>query len=186
MALTREIVVRLEQPGQLFIANDISPLSPRYTEYTAQPAMQTVRDLLLMRPPASETTIDVVVMLPPEQITDGLDAQLTEAARRWIRVQNALEGEETGAGTAVARRMLLVGSVMFVLVQALAIWISARADTTGRTLPSALAEALSVASWVMLWFPVQAFTVEAWRSMIRRRRIRAMERLVVRVEADDS
>jgi hypothetical protein len=51
-------------------------------------------------------------------------------------------------------------------------------------LVDAVGEGLSVASWVMLWFPVQMFTVEVWRSSIRRRRSRILERITVEVVAD--
>ncbi len=38
----------------------------------------------------------------------------------------------------------------------------------------------------MLWFPVQTFTVEVWRSNIRRRRMDVIERMTVTVFAQDS
>jgi hypothetical protein len=48
----------------------------------------------------------------------------------------------------------------------------------------AVGEGLSVTSWVMLWFPVQLVTMEVWRSSIRRRRMRIIERMTVEVEED--
>ena len=50
----------------------------------------------------------------------------------------------------------------------------------------ALGEGLGVASWVMLWFPVQTFTVEVWRSNIRRRRMDVIERMTVAVFAQET
>ena len=55
MANRRTIVVRLQRPEQLFEADDVSPMSADYTEFTAQPAMDTVRDVLLMRMPPKDT-----------------------------------------------------------------------------------------------------------------------------------
>ena len=42
-------------------------------------------------------------------------------------------------------------------------------------------EGLSVASWVMLWFPLQMATMEVWQAILRRRRMRVIERVRVRV-----
>ena len=54
-------------------------------------------------------------------------------------------------------------------------------EETSDLVLAAVAEALGVISWVMLWFPVQMFTMESWRASIRRRRMNALERLTVTV-----
>lgn len=42
-----QLRVRLDHPGQLFKADDILPTDTRYTEYIAQPAIDTVCGELL-------------------------------------------------------------------------------------------------------------------------------------------
>lgn len=62
MPRLRQFVLQLDRPEQLFEADPISPMSARYTEYTAQPAMDTIRDLLLMRMPPRDTAVQIDVI----------------------------------------------------------------------------------------------------------------------------
>lgn len=181
MPRLRQFVVHLDRPEQLFEADPISPTSPAYTEYTAQPAMDTVRDLLLMRMPPKDTDVRIDVVLPPTQIRPGLDDELTAAVRRWVRVQNTIDVETTEAGGAVARRLFVVGVFAFFVLQITSIWVRNQADSFDSYVVDSLGEGLSVASWVMLWFPLQMATMEVWRAIVRRRRMRVIERVRVRV-----
>jgi hypothetical protein len=185
MARVRQIVVRLERPEQLFTADPVSPTSPRYSEYTAQPAMETVRELLIMRMPSKQSEVELHVILPPDQVRDGLAAELTQAVRRWIKVQNTLDVELASAGGAVGRRLFILGFVAFFLLQLASITVKKLGDASDDYFIDALGEGLGVASWVMLWFPVQTFTVEVWRSNIRRRRMDVIERMNVAVFAQE-
>ena len=186
MARVRQIVVRLERPEQLFTADPVSPTSPRYSEYTAQPAMETVRELLIMRMPSKQSEVELHVILPPDQVRDGLAAELTQAVRRWIKVQNTLDVELVSAGGAVGRRLFILGFVAFFLLQLASITVKKLGDASDDYFIDALGEGLGVASWVMLWFPVQTFTVEVWRSNIRRRRMDVIERMTVAVFAQET
>ena len=186
MPTTRQIVVRLERPEQLFAADQVSPMTSAYTEFTAQPAMDTVRDLLLMRTPDRHAEIELLLILPQSQVHSGLDAELTEAVRRWVRVQNLMDVEQTGAGGAIGRRLFLLGVSAFLVLQTTAIFVKKLGDGWENDLASAIGEGLSVTSWVMLWFPVQIFTMEAWRNSIRRRRAEVIERMTVRVQASNA
>ena len=56
-------------------------------------------------------------------------------------------------------------------------------DVDGYALDS-IGEGLSVASWVMLWFPIQTFTMEVWQAILRRRRMAVVERVTVEVVAE--
>ena len=178
----REIIVRLSRPEQLFVADPVDPWSAQYTEYTAQPAMVTVRDILMARMPRSNQQVNLVVMLPTSLCHDGLASELTEAVRRWVRVQNLIDVDTTGADGAVGRRLFVVCSLVFMSLQMLSILVKNIGADFDDYLIDAVGEGLSVASWVILWVPVQLFTVEAWRSAIRRRRSRVIERINVRVE----
>lgn len=177
---TRRIVIHLDEPAQLFTAKPPPPTSPHYTEFTAQPAMETVREILLMRLPRKHTNVEIDLVLPAKQLHPGLDEELTTAVRRWVRVQNRMQGEATEAEGVIGRRLFVVGVLAFLALQALSILVKKYGDFWNDYLVDALGEGLSVTSWVMLWFPVQIFTVEAWRSSIRRRRLRILERVTVR------
>jgi len=179
----REIFVELSHPKQLFIAEQISPISSAYSEYTAQPAMDTVRDLLLYKQPHKGQEIELVVVLPADQITPHLQDELTIAVRRWVRVQNLIDVDSTEAGGAIGRRLLVLGVLAFMVMQLTSIVVKNSGDESDEYLIEAIGEGLSVTSWVLLWFPVQLITMEVWKSSIRRNRMKVIERLTVRVEA---
>ncbi len=181
--MRRQITIRLQTPVQLFQALPVSPTSPDYTEYTAQPAMVTVRDLLLRRVPRRDDAIVLTVVLPDSELRPGLDADLTEAVRRWVRVENTIDVDATAAGGAVGRRLFVIGVAIFLVLQTAAIYLRQVGDSLDNDLIDAVAEGMSVTSWVMLWFPVQTFTMEVWRAGIRRRRAAVLERMTVQVLA---
>jgi len=181
MPSTRTIVVRLRRPEQLFATDPVHPSSPEYSEFTAQPAMDTVRDMLLMRMPRKADDIELEVVLPNDQVRAGLAAELTDAVRRWVKVQNRMDVESTEADGSIGRRLFVLGFMAFMALQILSIWVRKLGDDTNDMLLAAIAEALGVISWVMLWFPVQMFTMQVWSVSIKRGRMRAMERMTVKV-----
>jgi hypothetical protein len=179
----REITVRLNRPEQLFTADRITPGSPDYTEFTAQPAMDTVRDMLIARMPRHHSEIRLIVLLPETHIRPGLSEELSEAVRRWVRVQNIIDVDTTGAGGAIGRRLFVICMGVFMVLQTVSILVKKLGDGLDNYLIDAVGEGLSVASWVILWFPVQLFTVEVWRSRLRRRRTQVIDRITVTVQA---
>lgn len=179
---TRQIIVSLQKPEQLFTADPVLPTSVNYTEYTAQPALDTVRDMLLARQPARTTTIELVVRLPASQMYDGIHDHLRTAVRRWLRVQNVMDVDSTHAGGAVGRRLLALGILSFLVFQLTSIFVRRAGSGDDEYLFDAVGEGLSVTSWVMLWFPIQLVTMEVWRASIRRRRMSIIERMEVFVE----
>ena len=74
----------------------------------------------------------------------------------------------------------------FLLLQTTSIIVKQFGDGWENDIVTAVGEGLSVTSWVMLWFPVQIFTMEAWRNSIRRRRANVIERMTVRVQASNA
>ncbi|MBM3669268.1 MAG: hypothetical protein FJW97_04530 [Actinobacteria bacterium] len=175
------IAFELTHPSQLFKADDISPTSPLYSEFTAQPAMDTVRDMLLRRQPRGTADVELAVTLPADQIRPGLEEALTVAIRRWVRVQNIIDLDSTEAGGAIGRRLLPLGILAFFLFQFASILIKNNADPSDEYLVDVVGEGLSITSWVLLWFPVQLMTMEVWRSAVKRRRMRVLDRISLRL-----
>lgn len=179
------ITVQLSTPHQLFETDHVTPFSPLYTEFTAQPAMETVRDMLLRHQPRRSKSVELLLILPADQIRVGLDELLTQAVRRWVRAQNMMDIDSTEAGGAIGRRLLPLGVLAFLLFQFASVLVRNSAIPGDEYLIDVLAEGLSITSWVLLWFPVQLTTMDVWRAMIRRRRMKIMERMTVRVEPED-
>lgn len=179
----RVLTIALDHPGQLFIADPVSPMTDAYTPYTAQAALDTVRDELLRKAPAGDGDITLVLCLPADQLSPDLDDELTTAVRRWVRVQNVIDVDATDASGAIGRRLFWAGLASFFVLQFLSITVEHWASLLDDDAIQAVGEGLSVTSWVMLWVPVQIFTVEVWRAKIRRRRMRSLERIIVTVVA---
>ena len=78
----------------------------------------------------------------------------------------------------------LFGVIAFFILQVTSIWVRQKANDHDGYLVDSLGEGLSVASWVMLWFPLQLATMEVWRAVLRRRRMRVIERVSVNVLPD--
>ncbi|MEI8262078.1 MAG: hypothetical protein WCG77_11335, partial [Actinomycetes bacterium] len=66
-----QLTVRLQSAEQLFEVVALNPTSPDYTEFTAQPAMETVRDLLLLRQPRKTDEVELLLLLPASHIRPG-------------------------------------------------------------------------------------------------------------------
>ena len=90
-----------------------------------------------------------------------------------------MDVESTEADGAIGRRLFVFGVIAFLILQTLSQFVAHLGGRYDDLVVDAVAEGLNVTSWVMLWFPVQLFTVQAWRASIRRRRMRIMERLTV-------
>lgn len=181
MGAPRRIDIRLQRPEQLFSADPVSPMSPDYTEYTAQPALDTVRDLVMRRSPGRADDVTLVVSLPPAAVHEGLAAELEAGVRRWLTVQNRIDIDLSDANGAVGRRLFWAGLASFLVLQFLRLTLVRWSGPIDDEVVEAVSEGLSVTSWVMLWVPVQIFTVEVWRDRIRRKRMRALERMRVEV-----
>lgn len=177
----RTVTVPLTHPNQLFAAAGVSPSSPEYSEFTAQPAMETVRDELLAHMPTSHTEVVLEVVLPTSHVHPDLDIELTDAVRRWLRVQNTLDGDTATAMTSLATPLIIPFAIAFLALQVLSMKVRGVGNDLNDFLIDAIGEGLSVSSWVLLWFLVQNATVDAFRSRVRRKRMRTIERMTVRV-----
>ena len=148
--------------------------------------MDTVRDMLLRRQPRGTADVELVVTLPADQFRPGLEEGLAVAIRRWVKVLNVIDLDSTEAGGAIGRRLLPLGIVAFCLFQFASILVKNNADPSDEYLVDVVGEGLSITSWVLLWFPVQLMTMEVWRSGVKRRRMRVLDRISLRlVSAED-
>lgn len=169
----RTFTVRLRSPHQLFRTSAVDPMSPEYSEFTAVPALDTIRELVIASP-TRHHRIRLVLELPASEVTPGLADELTVAIDRYLDVATALDTDAARASGPISRRLLLLSAGAFMVVQLTAIWVRNVGDATGADLLQALGEGLTVASWVLLWVPIQLLTVESWRSRLRSRRLAAL------------
>lgn len=178
-----QLRVRLDHPGQLFKADDISPTDPRYTEYTAQPALDTVREELLIKTLPKDQPVELLLEVPEEHIHPTTETQLNEAVHRYLFVESKLDQESFQSRGPVFRRLLVVSVIVFFAIQVIAITVKNLTNAEDYYITDSLSEGLAVTSWVILWVPVQFLTVDAWQRNLRRRRLRAINRMQVRVVA---
>ncbi|MCF8531007.1 MAG: hypothetical protein K9G05_07440 [Candidatus Nanopelagicales bacterium] len=178
-----QLRVQLDHPGQLFTADDIPPTDPRYTEYTAQPALDTVREELLIKTLPKNQPVELLLELPAEHIHPSTETQLNEAVHRYLQVENKLDQESFASRGPVFRRLLLVSVSVFFGIQMVAITIKNLTNADDYYVTDSISEGLAVTSWVILWVPVQFLTVDAWQRNLRRRRLRTINRMRVRLVA---
>ncbi len=176
-----QLRVRLDHPGQLFKADDISPSDPRYTEYTAQPALDTVREELLIKTLPKNQPVELLLELPAEHIHPSTEAQLNEAVHRYLQVENKLDQESFQSRGPVVRRLLVVSLAVFFAIQMVSITIKNLTNSDDYYVTDSISEGLAVTSWVILWVPVQFLTVDAWQRSLRRRRLGTINRMQVRL-----
>ena len=176
-----QLRVRLDHPGQLFKADDISPTDPRYTEYTAQPALDTVREELLIKTLPKNQPVELLLELPAEHIHPSTEAQLNEAVHRYLQVENKLDQESFQSRGPVVRRLLVVSIAVFFSIQMVSITIKNLTNSDDYYVTDSISEGLAVTSWVILWVPVQFLTVDAWQRSLRRRRLGTINRMQVRL-----
>lgn len=173
------IDISLRDPTQLFTCIEVDPRSTDYDEYAVQPAIESIRDVLIADPPPSDGSIELRISLPRNSITPGLDAELTDAVRRWAGVELVVEARRSGATWAGARRMTAAVIALFLLVQLVTLAIQRAATALDNDIVAALAEGVSVVGWVLLWFPIDSYLMERSRRATRGRLAAAFDRLVV-------
>jgi len=179
------IEISLRDPAQLFTTIEVDPRSTDYGEYAVRPAIESVRDALVVDPPSGDGSIELRISLPRASITPGLDAELTAAVRRWADVELEVDARRSGATWARARRMTVAVVALFLLVQLVTLAIRRAATAVDNDIVAALAEGVSVVGWVLLWFPIDSYLVERSRRSTRGRLSAAFGRLVVRTQPID-
>jgi hypothetical protein len=152
-----DLVVRVGEIRDLFVAPDTDPLAQNEGEVMGEPALRRVaRKLMAARKMSGGHKL--VVLLPEEKIEPGL----TECAGKALVRYCGLKLEDNEAELRLMRReagRLLLRGVLILLV-CVAVSSVFRSETITFLPPivsSALGEGFNVIGWVMLWRPVETY-----------------------------
>ena len=148
--------------------------------------MQILLDEMQARSP--DVPIHLTLYLPGDQITPDLEALATDAIRRYCEFQIGIHEREIYSTRFNGRhdfRVGLVGMAIFLFLSAICYAVVSNASNyliIG--LAAVLATFFSVASWVIIWGPVDTL-VYGWRPVRRQARLYrsiAAAQLTIRAE----
>ena len=152
-----DLVVRVGEIRDLFVAPDTDPLAQNEGEVMGEPALLRVARKL-MADGGMSGAHTLLVLLPEDKIEPGL----VERARKALVRYCALKLEDNDAQLRLMRReagrLLLRG--MLILLVCVGVSSVFRSETVTFLPPlvnNALGEGFNVIGWVMLWRPVETY-----------------------------
>lgn len=178
-----DLTIRLQDPRQLFEALPVDPMTDDYTAFTAQPALVTLHDRMLRQKSRPNVQATLTVVLPDHQIRPDLAEDLTEAVHRWAKVRSELDERALQVEVQMGKRQALVHVVLFLLLQATAIVLRQSFAQLDEPFLESIAEGVSIASWVLLWFPIDVVLGGIWGARSSRAASRALANMSVKIVA---
>ena len=151
------IVLRVATVDQIFNPPDANPFSSNEDDALGEAALERAVVRLQVRPLRDSANIPLVVVLPPDQITDGLQPQLSAAIQRYCaariednRLQIHLSRMRNAIGMVVVTLIVLAAVLLAYLLLAT---VLADAPDVVRGMITA---SVSIFAWVILWDPLEA------------------------------
>jgi len=152
-----DLVVRVGEIRDLFVAPDTDPLAQNEGEVMGEPALLRVaRKLMAAHKMSGERKL--VVLLPEEKIEPGLAERAGKALVRYCSLKLEDNEAQLRMMRREAGRLLLRG--MLILLVCVGVSSVFRSETITFLPPlvnSALGEGFNVIGWVMLWRPVETY-----------------------------
>jgi len=172
-----DLILRLRRIEDLFEEPDITPFSEWYEIYSERSGIGYVLDELSDTPDVD--TINLTIRLPDADITDGLALKVERAVAKYCRARLRAIEEKWDTERARNLRMLLFAICSVALLVTVSHLLS-RIDSPG---VDVVAEGLSIASWVMLWYPLQNLVFTRWEHRADRRVLLALEEsIAIRIQ----
>lgn len=138
------------------------------------------------RPRATRT--ELTVLLPPDQIEaqPGLEARTREAIARYAEAWATSARQEQAIEGIRARRVLAVAVLFFAVAQLVYLWSSGTGSLLGLSgiLVDVVLEGLSVAAWVVIWWPLDQLLHASWEHRLDERAYRALRDIHLRILPD--
>jgi len=157
--------VRLLRIEDLFQAPELDPFRAEHAGYDERPGVEQMLSRLYLAKPKATAT--VTIELPEGQdLPPDADARAREAMVRYCRRKIALVDDEIESSRRFGYRSLAWGFLAVVVLNGLAEAIDDDWDP--------IASGLSVASWVILWVPVNLLIYDLYYYRRDRRAYRAL------------
>jgi hypothetical protein len=154
---SEELMVRVGEIRDLFVAPDTDPLAQHEGEVMGEPALRRVaRKLMAARKMSGARTL--VVLLPGDKIEPGLAERAREALVRYCTLKLEDNEAELQIMRREAGRLLLRGMlILLVCVGVSSVFRSETITFLSPLINNALGEGFNVIGWVMLWRPVETY-----------------------------
>jgi hypothetical protein len=145
---TYDATFRLDDIRELFVAPDIDPFSERYGDHSRTPIVEFIANELYAN--LSLTSVHATIILPPDQLAPDLEQRACAAIRRYCHARLIEKDQDIRAARVRIRRSFVIAIVALFVFNALA----AVLNRTGLFIGEVIAEAIVIAGWVLLWFPL--------------------------------
>lgn len=180
------VTLRLKTIDHLFAEPDLSPFDPYYAPYSFAAGMDYLIGEMQRRPRATRT--ELTVLLPPDQIAaePGLEARTREAIGRYAEAWASSARQTRDIEGIRGRRVLAVALLVFAVAQFLYLWYSRTGSVLGFSgiLLDVAMEGLSVAAWVVLWWPLDQLLHASWQHRLDERAYRALQGIHLQILPD--
>lgn len=144
--------MRLLRIEDLFATPVIDPFLEAHAGYDERPGVEQM--LGALRLARKRATATATIELPPDAETTGLEETARRAMGRYCRRKLALLDEELDGVYRFGVRALLWGLLAVAVLNGIASTIDDDSDP--------IAAGLGVASWVILWVPVNLLVYDRW------------------------
>lgn len=152
-----DIRLPLTDIEHLFEAPDLGQFSTTYHENNYTSGVEFIGNELYAN--TSFDSVRATIVLPDDQIRPGLEKQAREAVRRYCRGRLIYVEQDIRATRWQGWRALAVAVVALFVFFGASRWL---ADSEIIFL-QILSEALSIAGWIALWFPLEMLTFTVWQ-----------------------
>jgi len=167
-----DLTVRLLSVEDLFRTPDLDPFREEHAGYDERPGVEQMLSALRMAKPRATAT--ATIELPDAEIAPDLEERARGAMGRYCRRKLALIDEELDGVRRFGVRALLWGFLAVIVLNSLAAGI----DEEGI---DPVAQGLGVASWVILWVPVNLLIYDRWFYKRDERAYRALMEAPLRI-----
>ncbi len=172
------VTLRLIDIHHLFETPELSPFSDAYQEYSYISGIEFVADELYAD--TSYDKVHLTVALPPEQIVPGLDERVGAAIKRYARGRIKDVEHDLRAMLWRGRRALLAALVAVAVFMGIA---ALTGSDRGFVLQT-ITDALIIAAWVALWFPLETLFFDVWEYRLDRKIYRLLHDMDVTIVPD--
>jgi hypothetical protein len=183
---TLRVTLRLKTIEHLFMEPDLSPFDPYYAPYSFAAGMDYLVGEMQRRPRTTRT--ELTVLLPADQIEaqPGLEARTREAIGRYAEAWASSARQTQDIEGIRARRVLAVAVVFFAVAQLVYLWYGRTGSVLGVSgiLLDVALEGLSVAAWVVVWWPLDQLLHASWQYRLDERAYRTLQHIHFRILPD--
>ena len=183
---TLRVTLRLKTIEHLFTEPDLSPFDPYYAPHSFAAGMDYLVGEMRRRPRATRT--ELTVLLPPDQFEaqPGLEARTREAIGRYAEAWARSARQTQDIEGITARRVLAVAALFFAVANLVYLWYGRTGSVLGVSgiLLDVAVEGLSIAAWVVLWWPLDQLLHASWQHRLDERAYRTLQHIHLQVLPD--